>query len=252
MGENHEIRESAGKPLRGSNLRFWLRWVVAIMVVALIAFGVSKGIAFHHHLQNKMRRHGCIDNLREIGLVCKMWENENGDRWPQLSDVPGEFMFDRRVIVGMGAKMSILTCPRATNTQPGDEFPGDAFYIYLGPGLETEEEALAFLDAYLDAARAGKPLPMPEFDAEAFKSIHGEDEYKRLSNMPIAFDRPKNHNYESINVVDANGNVQWREMGTTFPATKAFWDKLAEVEAEIDSIGGQAGGMESTAQTTNQ
>jgi hypothetical protein len=251
MGEDHEIDKRDDESLRGRKPRSGLRLVAAIVAIVLIAFGVSKAISFRNHLHNKMRAHGCIDNLHELGLICTMWKNDHDDAWPRLSDVPGEFMFDPDALTDYLSKPSLLRCPRDLSAPPSDEFPGDAFYIYLGPGLETEEEALAFLDAYLEAARAGEPLPSPEFDAQAF-SIHDEDTYRRLSEMPVAFDRPKNHNYESINVLDANGNVQFRKMGTTYPATKAFWDKLAEVEAEIENIGRLPGAGGQTAQTDAQ
>lgn len=243
MGEDHENGKPDDESLRGRKRRPWLRAVAAIVAIALVAFGVSKAISFRNHLHNKMRAHGCIDNLREIGLVCYMWKAENDDRWPKLSDVPGEFMFDPAEVSRFGSTLSeflsrpsLLRCPRDVSAPPSDEFPGDAFYIYLGPGLETEEEALAFLDAYLEAALAGKPLPSPDYDPHEFGTASNEETYRRLSEMPIGFDRPKNHNYETINVLDANGNVQFRKMGTTYPTTKAFWDKLAEVEAQIDRI----------------
>jgi len=249
MGEDHD---ASGRPRQSSNLRFWLRCVAAVVGIAVISFGVSKAISFRQHLHNKMRAHGCYDNLRELGLICKTWENEQDGRWPTLSDVPGEFMFDPDALGDYLSKPSLLRCPRDLGLPPSDEFPGDTFYIYLGPGLETEEAALAFLDAYLEAVRAGKPPPSPEFDFEAFKSAYGEETGRRLSDMPVAFDRPKNHDDGSINVLFADGNVQWREMGSAYPATKAFWDKLAEAEAEIERTSGQAGGLESTAQTAAQ
>lgn len=245
MGEGHEIDKLDDKSLPGRKRRSWLRLVAAIVAIALIAFGVSKAISFRNHLYNKMRAHGCIDNLREIGLVCYMWKAENDDRWPKLSDVPGEFMFDPAEVSRFGSTLSeflsrpsLLRCPRDLSAPPSDEFPGDAFYIYLGPGLETEEEALAFLDTYLEAVRAGEPPPSPEFDFEAFKSSYGGDTGRRFSQMPVAFDRPKNHGDGLINVLFADGHYESRKMGTTFPATKAFWGKLAEVEAEIEKING--------------
>jgi hypothetical protein len=248
MSEDREIDELAGDSLRRQFRRSWRLWAFAIIVVALTAFGVSKAISFRQHLHNKMRAHGCIDNLREIGLVCHMWKTENDDGWPKLSDVPGEFMFDPGEVSKFGStlseylsKPSVLRCPRNLSAPPSDEFPGDAYYIYLGPGLETEEEALAFLDAYLEAARAGKPPPSPEYDPQAFKSIHDEDTGKRLSEMPVAFDRPKNHDYETINVVFADGHYESRRMGTTYPATEAFWEKLEEVESEIEQIDRRTG-----------
>ena len=237
MNEYRETDQMTGESSRGRKRRPWLRWVAVIFVAALAAQCVWTALWFRDRLHNKMRAHGCYDNLREIGVVFQMWKHESDERWPKLSDVPGEFMFDPNqatkdgsTLIGFFSKPSVLRCPRVLNISPDDEFPGDANYIYLGPGLQTEVEALAFLDSYLQAARAGEPLPMPVYDppADPTERAHAEQ------SMPLLFDRPQNHNRETINVIRADGSFECLTMGTRYPATQAFWDKLEAVEAELE------------------
>jgi len=190
---------------------------------------------------HNLSKPNCQTNLRQVGDACYIWAKENDGRWPVLSDIPGEFMFDPdqvskrgdRFIPDFLADTAILRCPQDSDAPRDGRFPGDASYVYLGPGLETEEDALAYLDAYLQAARAGEPLPVPEYDPEALDAVG-------RSAMPVAFDRPENHDHKYINVLYADGLLNWIEMGVRYPATKAFWDKLAEVEAAMH---GNAGGL---------
>ncbi len=51
--------------------------------------------------------------------------------------------------------------------------------------------------------------------------------------MPVVFDRPQNHGFKHINVLFGDGTVQSLKMGTRYPATKTFWDKLEHVESQI-------------------
>lgn len=237
MGEDYGTERLAGEHMRAKRRRAWLRWAGLIIVAALAAQCVWTAFWFRDRLHNKMRAHGCYDNLREIGVVLHIWKDEDDDRWPKLSQVPGEFMFDLNqttkdgsTLISLFSRPSVLRCLSVPSASPDDEFPSDANYIYLGPGVETEEAALSFLDTYLQAARAGEPLPMPVYNPAADPAERARAE----QSMPLVFDRPQNHNHEYINVALADGNVQWIPMGTRYPATRAFWDKLEAVEAELD------------------
>ncbi len=215
------------------------RWAAACTVVALIAVCGGVWICLPGAMKN-LSAPNCQTNLREIGLACFLWKSENEGRWPALSAVPGEFMFAPGQVSSTGeplipayiADTSILRCPQDAGAAPGDEFPGNASYVYLGPGLATEIEALAFLDTYLRAARAGDRLPAPEYDAAALDARG----YAALGLMPVAFDRPENHGRKGINVLYADGHVAWMEMGTGYPATVAFWRRLTEVEAAVAQL----------------
>ncbi|MCC6697663.1 MAG: hypothetical protein IT365_18685 [Candidatus Hydrogenedentes bacterium] len=236
MSEDYGTKQRAGQSMRAKRRRAWLRWAGLLIMAVLAAQCVWTASWFRERIHNKMRAHGCYDNLRELGVDLLVWRAENDDRWPGLSSVPGEFMFDPNqtkkdgsTLMSCLSRPSILRCPSVPSTAPDDEFPGDANYIYLGPGLQTEQEALAFLDAYLQAARAGEPLPMPVYNAP----VHPTERARVEQSMPVAFDRPQNHDHQYINVVLADSNVQCYTMGTRYPATNAFWEKLEAIEAEL-------------------
>lgn len=210
--------------------------VLLFVILVVAAAGMWTFTSFHQRMRDKLRRHACWDNLREIGLVCRMWENEHDGQWPKLSDVPGEFMFPPSVIEYMGAKMSILSCPVESGESAGDTYPGDTYYVYLGPGLATEEDALAFLDDYLQTARTGEPFPAPTYSPPEDPLERGQIE----AAMPLAVHRPGIHQDDFLNVLFVDGHVESVVMATRYPATKIFWDKLSAVEAAIREIKAQS------------
>ena len=144
MTENHPSDIQASPPRRKHP---WGRIIGVAVILVVVPLGVWAGIWYHQFKQN-LKARNCPYNLQEIGLVCYMWEHENNNRWPRLSDLPGEFMLDPDAVSKAGGtlreyipRMAILSCPRASDA-PGESFPGDATYVYLGPGLETEDEAI--------------------------------------------------------------------------------------------------------------
>ncbi len=65
----------------------------------------------------------CANNLKQMGIVFKMYANENGGRFPPIDDWYGNLMFEKNVIYPEYlADLSVLRCPgpsRQTRIQPG-------------------------------------------------------------------------------------------------------------------------------------
>lgn len=107
----------------------------------------------------------CELNLKQFGLVFKMYANDHRGRYPYLSRVPGRFFpaWDEDAYSqALGHKNidypDLLTCPsNLTVPLGGDDTTSrsrrasawdDRSYIYFGYVITHEEEGFAFLEAY--------------------------------------------------------------------------------------------------------
>ena len=116
------------------------------------------------------RRASCANNLKQMGLVFKMYANESNGCWPPISLVPNNWMADMRSIYPEYLPdLSVLICP---SSPFADEYtfrlrddyyhPGapigayhadcvsSLFYNYTGFTIQSSEMAVALFDAYYE------------------------------------------------------------------------------------------------------
>jgi prepilin-type processing-associated H-X9-DG protein len=192
---------AGGSPSPGA----WrLRWtlggfaIIALMFTAgMAAIGVAHQTAWLVTSREPLfrrvpgaNRMKCASNLRQIGLACLMYANDHGGKFPD------DF---KTVLLNEDITSEIFVCPasndeRAMGNTPeataGElEKPGHCSYIYFGKGLTNT---------------AG--------DATV-----------------IAVEPLENHDGVGINVLYADGHVEWRERA----AAEALLMKLGFVRVEI-------------------
>jgi len=127
----------------------------------------------------------CVDNLKQMGLVFKMFSNEEKTgTFPALSSEPGQLMFSADAKANENVRefypeyitdTSVLVCP-ASEEAAGLDSPevkadlkkliNDHSYVYLGYAVTNDAEVKTFADAYRAQVAKGSPpledLPVAE------------------------------------------------------------------------------------------
>jgi prepilin-type processing-associated H-X9-DG protein len=176
-----------------------------IALLALMCILALVSLPLLTRAREASRRTSCANNLKQMGLVFKMYAGESKHgRWPPLSPIPDNWMVDiRTVYPDYLADLSILICPGSPfatertfrtyqGSVPGELHPGcvsSLFYIYTGYTVLSDEQALALFQGYEQdpaAVIAGQSLELEVPLWENSGRIHGTGE----SGIPVLWDRP--------------------------------------------------------------
>ncbi len=146
---------------------------VLAVIVILAILGVILLPALAGRCGDPPRRSGCVNNLKQMGLIFNMYANENGGKFPPLDATKNNFMFDAALLYPEYlSDTAIVACPsdpdynpsvnfRLTSNHPLDNTPEgqvhpdcitDMSYIYLGWMVMADDEATAFFEAYDEMA----------------------------------------------------------------------------------------------------
>jgi hypothetical protein len=148
---------------------------LAMVLLVLAAMIIPAAIAPRDF--DDRRKRSCPNNLKQLGLVFKMYANESGpaEYFPALSTDPGRMMFEAYDTKADGAGEPLypvyisdpltMYCPedphRVASAAELQVAPETAFddhsYFYLGYAVTDEESMVAFAAAY--RAALGKPDP---------------------------------------------------------------------------------------------
>ena len=204
------------------------------------------------------RRSSCQNNLKEIGLVCKMFTNESKDeRYPELSSQPGRLMFSNEsdwykspIYPEYLTDLSILLCPSdddasllsptGAGSDP-DLMLDDHSYFYLGYAVNSDEDVRVFAEAYrrrvseglrfnedLDVApgqgsRGGDTLYLLREGIERFLATDINNPAAcamAQAIIPILIERPDNHTPRGGNVLFMDGHVEFIRYPGKWPMTE--------------------------------
>ncbi|MCP4639642.1 MAG: hypothetical protein GY851_04385 [bacterium] len=151
----------------------------AVAIVLCLLLVVAPMLAMMNH------GHHCPNNLKQLGLVVRMYANyDPNGLYPLLSPLPGKLMFDPD-----GVYPDYLTDTYALGDPPTgshDTLPlndriDDYTYLYLGYALTCDDEIEAFAEVY--ETRLAEDLPFDrDLPAPEGKGSGGGDVFLRLRN----------------------------------------------------------------------
>lgn len=204
--------------------------LLLIIVVSALIFLPSLSRA-----REGARRSSCQNNLKQLGLILKMFANESrGERFPRLSPVYGNWTMDLHAVYPEYATdLSIFICPssplsdnrmftlRSTAEHPdavkGARHPdcvSSLFYVYTGYGIWSDEQAKALFEAYLaDPSRL-----IAQEDLELAVPVWANSDRATLpgaTGVPVIWDRvfpdPRFMSHQPIggNVLHLDGHVEF-------------------------------------------
>ncbi len=215
--------------------------LVVILAAVLLPALARSGESSH--------RASCQNNLKQLGLVMKMYANESkGERYPPLSPTLGNWMMDMATVYPEYlTDGNILVCP-SSPLRAGDDIPfrsseakndwdtfapdcvSHLFYTYIGYSLICDEQALAFFEGYcrnpaLFMAQSDIELNVPIWQTSDRPTSAGQ------ASIPIMWDRVtvdpelRPHIPDGGNVLYMDGHVNFERYSpynnaSHFPMTR--------------------------------
>ena len=204
------------------------------------------------------RRSSCQNNLKQMGLVYKMFANESkGQVFPHLSATPGQLMSAKdEIYPEYLSEAFILVCPSDTEmparmAEP-DTLVDDESYFYLGYAVESDDDVAALCRVYKDSMAQGKPLDGDLKVPDALKTTTGSVLYRLRegverfiitdtnnpaaaaivqSQIPVLIERPENHVPSGGNVLFLDGHVEFIRYPSQWPMTVQTINVLKELDA---------------------
>ncbi|HUW61390.1 MAG TPA: DUF1559 domain-containing protein [Candidatus Bathyarchaeia archaeon] len=225
----------------------WKEWVAILALLGVAAVIILPALS---RARESARRASCANNLKQLGLVFKMFANEHKGLFPPLSPNPGNWIMDvNTVFPEYVSDLHIFICPdspfayddtftlRRTFDHPGanagDMHPdcvSSLFYTYTGYTLLSDEQALALYEAFEQGCgefdQAGNvDAAVPVWPGSGRTNGYGPE------GIPVMWDRipptdPEfSHTPCGANILHHNGSVQFvpyspYNTSNNFPVTR--------------------------------
>jgi prepilin-type processing-associated H-X9-DG protein len=203
------------------------------------------------------QRANCQNNLKQLGIVMKMFAGENKNNFPALDPRAGYLMFVAdKIFPEYITDTKIMICPAdkgqedllkmAVNRDTAKKFFDQSSYWYLGYATTTEEEGLALAEEYKTLMKAGKELPQEIAPSKPNgMPVHvlkeGVERFfitdinnpaggaMTQSRIPVIFERPGFHK-DGANVLYMDGHVEFVKYPGKYPMTERFVNALKELD----------------------
>ncbi|MBI3117843.1 MAG: DUF1559 domain-containing protein [Candidatus Hydrogenedentes bacterium] len=194
------------------------------------------------------RRASCQNNLKQIGLIARMYAEENS-KFPSLSPDRGTLMMSaQQVYPEFATDPGIFVCPSSGIEGEGAEQIDDDSYVYFSHALPDEDSGLAFVEAYktktLDALDEDLQVNLPGSGPDAYspETLH------RLTNttaanmteqgmdmdpaeLPLVLEWTGVHVPDGNNVLYLDGHVEYLEhYEDEFPNSETFIEALWSID----------------------
>ena len=208
--------------------------------------------------QKNALRASCQNNLKQCGLILKMYANEAPDQlFPPLSPLPGNLMWlKENVYPEYLADPTILVCPAEKEKwqQTGEMTAAEqkavfcfnnSAYWYPGYALPDEKTGLAFTQAYRKQVENGGDFTADLKDTDGNPIHRLREGVERhfitdinnpagtamiQSKLPVFIEKPGHHD-NTINVLFMDGHVERLTCPGEFPASPSFIEALAMLDA---------------------
>lgn len=111
-----------------------------LVVIAIIAILASMLLPALARAKQKAQRISCVNNMKQVGTAYRVWENDNGDKYPQSQTVSqggfndlltssasdGKYAYLAYTIMQneMGQSPKVVMCPSDDRTANTNFFPG--------------------------------------------------------------------------------------------------------------------------------
>ena len=204
-------------------------------------------------------RSSCANNLKQLGIVMKMFANESrGERYPRPD---GLKLFREDIYPEYLSDLNVLMCP-ADDVAPEEGMPEadktqwyleNSRYWYIGHAVNTEEHGLAYVEAYRKVVQEGDGNLDIDFDApsldhgKVFRMREGIDRFiitdinnprasaLAPSTIPVLVERPGTHQPDGGNVLFLDGHVEYIKYPGKFPMTEVFIEGLRSLDPTTES-----------------
>jgi len=232
---------------------------LAMLLMALISIIASIVVPSLWRAHEAAHRATCQNNLKQIGLVLKMHEDEQRV-FPALSSAPGELMFEEaQVRPYLPSHTEIFNCPSWEEHRPtadgGEGMVHDQSYLYFAYIIANQEEMERFAQTYRGAVEAGVDLEAAlESGASPFLRLtpanvrtlglresevpvmverighHIPDGTNVLYKVPVRVERTGHRIPDGANVLYMDGHVEFIRLGEKWPVTEAFYRAVAMLD----------------------
>lgn len=244
----------------------WSRRSILLLSVLYLFLGLAL-FSWLARVENEeiLTGNSCPNNLKQLGLVVRMYANDHGYFYPELSPNPGMLAFrEDQEYPGVYPEyltdLTILRCPNLNTERPRyrlfweapppspaplDTASNDESYLYLGYVIPDQETLEHFAAAYRARIASGKT-----FDEDLIVTSDGgtslriprlrteipsvTDSKEAQYTIPVFIERfPKGHIPGGANVAFLDGHVEWIKWGEKWPMTP----EAMEVLLALDGLG---------------
>jgi len=239
--------------------------IVSVIVLVLAYFFVP---AMARSRVPPEHRANCQNNLRNLGLLGKMFANEDEGLFPELSARPG-FLSMMNMAEGYRLPImpeylsdaSVLFCPQSERWQAQREgkladapqnLLDDSSYVYLGYAVQDERELETFYECYRQRTAAGLPFnedlaaPPGAGSGGGAKLLRLREGVEKVyvtepasaaaialaqSKIPFLIERLGNHEQDIVNVLYLDGHVEYFRFPGKWPATRRTFLIIKAIES---------------------
>jgi hypothetical protein len=213
-----------------------VRWIELGVILVIAVAIVLVFLPSLNRAREAAHRASCQNNLRQIGLICKMYANESpGERWPPVSRIPNNWIFDiQRLHPEYLTDLQLLECPESPFADAVSwsrpQCVTSLFYNYTGWLLHNDEQAMALFDYYYERpdrviVESELKLNVPIWkNTDVSRHDRGGSMAVVWDRVPLT-DREFPHDHRTINVLIMDGHVEsvpysYYNRSSNFPVTR--------------------------------
>lgn len=203
---------------KGSNTSVTCLIAVAVCVGLFVMLSLLAAILLPAlaRAREAARRVSCQNNMKQVGILFKMYANEHQGVYPPLDDTEYYFTFQDGSLEQHDPK--IMQCPS------DDVETGVPDYLYFGYAIHDQEELDALVNAYLAVGRDPRALtalgsiPGPRGDILPIQEGRPD-----AAEIPVLVERTPHHIPGGGNVLYLDGHTAFLKLGQHFPMDEAFF-----------------------------